>query len=151
MKKTVFIMIAMIGMTAVSCAQSAPAEVQEAYKAKFSNAERVKWEKENSTEWEAEFKLDGKEYSANFSNDGEWKETEHEVSKSDLPSAVKQTLSAEFNGYKVEAAESIETPKFSGYEMELEKGESTMEVVIDAKGKVLKKKVEKEDDDDDED
>lgn len=151
MKKTVFTMIAMIGMTAVSCGQSAPAKVQEAFIAKFSNAEHVKWEKENSTEWEAEFKMDGKEYSANFSIDGEWKETEHEVKKSDLPVAVKSTLSSEFAGYEVEEAEMIETPKFKGYELELEKGDTTLEVVLDANGKVLKKKEEEEDDDDDED
>lgn len=142
-------MVAVIGMTSLSCAQEAPAKVQDAFKAKFSNAEHVKWEKENSNEWEAEFKMEGKEYSANFSNEGEWKETEHEMNKADLPEAVSNTLSSEFAGYEVEEAEMVETPKFKGYELELEKGKSTLEVVFDENGKVLKKKEEKEDDDED--
>ena len=137
-------MTLLVGATVVSCAQSTPAKVTEAFKAKFPNAKSVEWEKENDTEWEAEFKLNGVEYSANFSTDGMWKETEHEIKVNELPEGVKNTLAKEFSEYEIEEAEMIEIPEFSGYEVEIEKGEETMEVVLDNNGKVIKKKVEED-------
>ena len=135
----------------MSCAQSAPTKVNNAFKAKFPNAKYVEWEKEKETEWEAEFKLNGVEYSANFLNDGTWKETEHEIKVSELPNSVRNTLSTEFSGYEIEGAEMTETPEFSGYEVEIEKGEETIEVVLDKSGKIIKKKVVEEEEDEDED
>ena len=146
MKKTITMMTLLVGATVVSCAQSTPAKVTEAFKAKFPNAKSVEWEKENDAEWEAEFKLNGVEYSANFSTDGMWKETEHEIKVSELPQSVTSTLSKEFSGFEIEEVEMIETPEFSGYEVEIEKGEETMEVVLNNTGKVIEKKVEEDED-----
>lgn len=137
--KTLMMTALFSGLSTMLLGQNPPSTVKDAFQLKFPNAQSVKWEMEHETEWEAEFKLDGTKYSASFSNEGAWKETEHEVAESSLPSAVKNTLKNEFTGYKIEEAEMIETPKFSGYELELEKGESTWEVVITADGKVLKK------------
>ena len=49
--------------------------------------------------------MNGQEYSANFSSDEIWMETEHEINKKDIPAAVKQTLDSKFNGYDIEEAE----------------------------------------------
>ena len=144
MKKSIMIMSLLLGFGVMSYAQSAPSAVKSAFEKKFPNAKSVEWKKENDSEWEAEFKLNGVEYSANFSNDGTWKETEHEIKESELPNAVKNTLNDQFGDYKVEDVEMIETPGFSGYEIEIEKGKETIELVIDNSGKVLKKKVETE-------
>lgn len=149
MKKSVTMMSLFVGLTVMSCAQNAPAKVKEAFDAKFPNAKSVKWEKENATEWEAEFKLNGTEYSANFSQDGSWKETEQEISKKNLPEAVLNTLKNEFPEYEIEEAEMVEKPDFKGYELEIEKGEETIEVVIDNNGTVVKKKVETEEEEED--
>jgi len=70
--------------TLQSCGQSVPEKVKSAFAGKFPNASSVKWDKENDEEWEAEFKMDGKEYSANFTVDGNWKETEYEIKKSEI-------------------------------------------------------------------
>ena len=151
MKKLSFLVMLVLTATLQSFAQDAPTKVKDAFNKKFPQAKSVHWDKENATEWEAEFKMEGKEYSANFGTDGTWKETEYEISEKELPTSVKNTLSKDFKGYDIEGAEVTETPKFKAYEVELEKGETTIEVVIDEHGKVLKKKVEKDDDDDDED
>lgn len=148
MKKSIMMMSILLGFGVMSCAQSTPSSVKSAFEKKFPKAKSVEWEKENDSEWEAEFKMNGVEYSANFSNDGTWKETEHEIKESELPSAVKSTLIDQFGDYKVEEVEMIEAPEFSGYEIEIEKGEETIELVIDNSGKVLKKKVEEENDED---
>jgi hypothetical protein len=78
---------------------------------------------EDEKEWEAEFKLEGKEYSANFLTNGTWKETEYEIKKSDIPEAIKQTLAQDFDGYNMEEAELSETAEGKHYEVAVEKGE----------------------------
>jgi len=151
MKKLSLLVMLVLTATLQSFAQDAPTKVKDAFNKKFPEAKSVHWDKENATEWEAEFKMNGKNYSANFGTDGSWKETEYEISETELPKAVKNTLNSTFKGYDVEGAEVTETPNMKAYEVEIEKGKTTMEVVIDENGKVLKKKVEKENDDEEDD
>ncbi|HZJ19858.1 MAG TPA: PepSY-like domain-containing protein [Pricia sp.] len=130
------------GIYAFGPGDDAPKKVKDAFAKKFPTVKKVKWDKENETEWEAEFKMKGTEYSANFMEDGTWKETEHEIKKNAIPANVKTTLDTEFSGYKIGEAEISETSEGSVYEFELEKGEQAMEVAIDTNGKVAKKRDE---------
>lgn len=149
MKSLKLIAMMLTVSAAVAYAQNgnnAPAKVLETFAKKFPAAKNVKWDKENETEWEAEFELGGKEYSANFLAAGSWQETENEIKKSALPSEVKATIKNEFAGYKIEEAEISETADGKVYEVSLEKNESNLEVAIDASGKVIKKEVKEEED-----
>jgi hypothetical protein len=152
MKKSILILTVFAGFAITSCAQDvAPKVVSDAFTAKFPKAKSVKWEKENDKEWEAEFKLDGKEFSANFLNNGEWIETEHEIKKSELPEAVTASIKANFADHKIDEAEKSEKKEGTFYEVILEKGDHEMEVVFDATGKVISKKEHSEDDEDEDD
>lgn len=147
MRKTISMMSLLLGFAVVSCAQGIPTKVKDAFKTKFPDAKSIKWDKENETEWEAEFKLKGVSYSANFSTDGEWKETEHKIKFNDLPENIKNTLKTEFDGYEVEEVEAVEKPNFNGYNIEVDKDEKTIEIVFDRTGKIVEKKnVEDEED-----
>jgi hypothetical protein len=147
-KLSLLVMLALIA-TLQSCAQDAPSKkLKDAFNKKFPNAKKIKWSKENESEWEAEFKMNGEEYSANFLSDGTWKETEHEIEKSKIPAAVQQTLNKEFAGYDIEEVEISETADGKVYEFALEKDESDLEVAISPDGKVVKKEVKKEDEED---
>lgn len=95
---------------------------------------------ESATEWEAEFKQNGKEYSANFSTDGTWQETEHEIKAVEIPEAIKQTLAQDFSGFKIDDAEISEKKDGSVYEFAVEKGDEEWELVFDINGKLLEKK-----------
>lgn len=117
----------------------APIKVNEAFAKKFPKVKKVKWEKESNSEWEGEFKIKGMEYSANFLEDGTWKETEHEIKRNAIPMNIKTTLDTEFSGYKIEEAEISETQEGTVYEFELEKGELNTEISIDINGKVISK------------
>ncbi len=152
MKNFMIMTVLISTMTLTACTQKndVPAKVKTAFEQKFPNATKISWDKENANEWEAQFKMDGKEYSANFDSEGNWKETEYKISKSDIPAAVKSTLDKEYNGYKVEEAEVSETANGKVYEFELEKGNSDMEVAISLDGKIVKKE-EKEEERNDED
>jgi len=130
-------------------ADKVPTAVTSAFKAKFPNATKTSWEMENANEYEASFKLNGKEVSANFDNTGKWLETETEIKVSALPAAVKAALSKDFAGFKIEEASKIESAKDGNcYEAELEKGEETFDVLFLPNGKILSKtKLEKEEKD----
>ncbi|EIJ39311.1 Protein of unknown function (DUF2874) [Galbibacter orientalis DSM 19592] len=130
--------------------EKVPQTVKNAFAKKFPTAKKVDWGKESNDEWEAEFKMDNREYSANFLQNGTWMETEHEIEKSEVPNTVISSLKSNFPGYDIESAEMTETTDGKFYEFEIEKGNSEMEVVIDNNGKVVKKYSE-EDEEVDED
>ena len=133
------------GIYAFGFNSEVPQKVKAAFTMKFPTVKKVKWDKESDTEWEAEFKIKSIEYSASFLEDGTWKETEHEIKKSDIPESINYMLNSEFKGYKIEEAEISETINGSVYEFELEKGGEELEVVFDLNGKLVKKELLKED------
>jgi len=149
--KTTVFALAITSLTACSQTEKAPQKVQSAFTTKFPDAKNIEWDKENETEWEAEFKIEGKEYSANFTSEGVWKETEYEIKQSEIPAAVKQTLDTEFNGYEIEESEISETSKGKVYEFELEQGETNLIVAITLEGKIVKKETVEEKTDEEED
>ena len=143
----VFAAITTIGFTSDD-QDKVPQVVKDAFAQKFPTAEKVDWDKESATEWEGEFKMNTLEYSANFLEDGTWKETEHKIDKAEIPQVVITALRSNFPGYEIEETEMAETPQGTVYEFEIEKGKTEMEVTIDPNGKVLKKQMEAEEADD---
>ena len=142
----VLTIVSTFAFTACGQKENVPAKVKSAFTQKFPTAKKAKWDKENAIEWEVEFKMNGKEYSANFTSDGVWKETEYEIENSDIPTAVKHTLDKEFSGYGLEEAEISETPEGIVYEFDLEKNDNDLEVAISPNGTVVKKEVKEEND-----
>jgi hypothetical protein len=141
--KSVWIILctaSMIGFTA--CAQqgkNVPPEVKTAFSQKFPDATQVKWDRENATEWEAEFVWNGTETSANFDNSGAWMETEYKISTADIPATVQTTLDKQFTDWSIDVAEVSETIEGSVFEFELQKGRKKSSVSIDMSGTVLEK------------
>ncbi len=128
-----------------------PAVVKSAFTQKFPSSTSVKWGKEGDNEWEAEFKMGGKEYSANFDNKGQWLETEYEISESEIPTAVKASLDKQFASFKISESEISETVKGKFYEFEIKNGAEKKEVSIDMSGTIIKTEAEKEGDEEDKD
>ncbi|WP_416866237.1 MAG: PepSY-like domain-containing protein [Imperialibacter sp.] len=152
MKKLETFSVMILALVMASCEandKQPSAAVKAAFEKKFASATDVEWEMETDTEWEAEFELDGNDYSANFSAEGVWMETEHEIEEAEVPAAVKNAIDSAFAGYMIEAIEMTESPTGTAYEFVLEKGLSDMEVVISPAGKVLKTETIKEGDVDD--
>jgi hypothetical protein len=139
--KNFLILTALFSMIFLSaCSQKNPPEnVKKEFTQKFADAKSVKWESEEANEWEAEFKISGKEMSACFDNSGKWLETEAEVSVKDLPSAVANTLKTNFSGFKADEASTIENPEMKGFEIALKNKREEMTVIIGTDGTVLKK------------
>ena len=142
------VLISIMAFTACGQKKNVPAKVKTAFSQKFPNATKVEWGRENAKEWEAEFKMDGKNYSANYDNNGNWMETEYRVSENELPSAVKSTLSSKYASSKILVAEISETKDGKVYEVLLKTNGEKSEVVLTTDGKVLKQKEEKDEEDD---
>ena len=155
MRTSVLIISALLLISFSAYGQSeknVPANVATAFSQKFPDASKVKWGKEGDKEWEAEFKMNEKDYSANFDNAGAWKETEYGITAKEIPAAVKATLDKEFDGYKAAKSEVSETQEGKIFEFALSKGTEKLEAAIDASGKVLSKEpVKKEKEGEEED
>jgi hypothetical protein len=66
-----------------------PAEVTDAFKAKFPGATNVEW-KDNLSSFQASFKLKEEEWTADFSSDGTWNESAKKMTFESLPAEVKE-------------------------------------------------------------
>ena len=151
MKVLKLLSLGLFATSMMACAQNSesPKAVTEAFAKKFPTATSVKWDKESETEWEAEFKMNKVEFSANFLQDGTWKETEHEIEEKDVPQNVKDALMSAFSGYDIEEVEVSETAKGLVYEFGIEKGHTEMEVAINQNGTIVRKETKKAADEDD--
>ena len=148
--KKVFIISFVLSIALFACAQTPPKAVTDNFTKKFAGATKVKWDQEEENEWEAEFKMNGNEMSASFDNTGKWLETEAKLKKSDLPEKVLSAVTSEYDGWKIESVESIETPEMKAFEIGIEKGKEELEIQVTADGKITSSKEADEEDEDNE-
>lgn len=151
-KLLIFALLASISVFACSTEIDVPQAVKAAFAKKYPTAQKVEWEMEDATEYEAEFKMDGKEMAANFNTDGTWLVTETEIKTKDLPQAVKDAIAKSFPNYELEEAEQMEKPGMAlAYEVQLENEETDeeLEAVFAADGTLLEKKIKDDEDEDD--
>ena len=138
--KNIFFVVAFIFMSVASCiSQNIPQVVASAFQIKFPKATNIKWGKENAHEYEAEFKIDGIDYSANFSGSGEWLETEISFTFDQLPTNVKAAFNSSHKDAKVKEVAKIETSKgITKYELEIKQGVKTVDILYNTEGLELK-------------
>ena len=129
--------------------ETAPEKVIAAFTKQFPEAKEVEWSKENDEEWEAEFELNETDYSANYGLNGEWKSTEYEISETEVPAEIRAILEQNFTDFEIENIEVEETSSGIVYEFMIEQGDDEFEVLIDAQGKLTKKKIEEDENDED--
>jgi hypothetical protein len=143
MKNTLIFMVVLAFVTVQAFSQKNPAEiVKKEFDKKYATAQSVKWNQEEKNEWEAEFIIGDKKMSASFDNTGKWLESETEITEKELPAPVTVTLNKDFLGYKRGDISILDSPQMKGYEIGLKKGKTSIEVVIDSNGNILKKIVE---------
>ncbi|MDQ1265260.1 MAG: hypothetical protein QG635_410 [Bacteroidota bacterium] len=150
-KSIVLICIALLAMPIIA-GTTVPEKVKKAFSSKYADAKDVKWEKESGSEYEAEFKMNGKDMSASFDNNGKWLETETKIELKDLPAAVNAAIAESYKVFTVKSAEMLESAKFGkAYEVDLVKGSKKIEIAINEKLEILKKNQKKVDDEEKQD
>ena len=139
MKNSFFIALLCAGFSITSCAQkvNVPEKVSKAFAAKFPGATDVKWGKENSKEYEAEFKLNSTAISANFGVEGDWKETETTIKSADLPAAVTSAINTKYPGAVITLAEKVEKPDKTYYETMIKVNNKKKEIEVTPDGKFI--------------
>jgi len=140
MKQIIFIALVLVCAFATGFTQvKPPVTVTTAFSQKFPKVTKVQWDKENAHEYEAEFKLNGANYSANFTDKGEWVETESPVLFTQLPEKVQAAFNASHKGATVKAISKIEPSKgVTKYEVEIKQGSKTVELFYTAEGRTTK-------------
>lgn len=109
---------------------------------KNGSIRKAKWNKEGS-DFEASFKKDGKEQSIAFDSAGNVLETEVEITKKELPAFIIQILKKEYPDYTLEEIATIKSSQGLQYEVKIEKGEISYELLFDLE-KLVKKIKESE-------
>lgn len=147
--KTIIITVAVIvlSMNAASAQKVKEAEVPKAvitsFQTHFKGAKADAWDKEKNGEFEAEFKMNRVEMSANFSADGTLMETETEIAPNVLPKSAIDYITKNYPGIKIEeAAKIINSKGVTVYEAEVKQGKEEIELIFDASGNFTKKVVE---------
>ena len=141
---SVFIVLTIHSVNAQKLKESyVPKAVVISFQTHFKGVKTDVWDKEKNGEYEAEFKMNKVEMSANFSADGTLKETEEEIVISSLPKSIEEYVIKNYVGSKIEEAAKItDATGEITYEAEVKKGKGEIELIFDAKGAFLKKMVE---------
>lgn len=135
MKKFLLIAAVMTGFAGAGCAQNKniPEPVKQAFAKKFPGT-TAKWEKENE-QYEAGFTVQGTKMSALFEKDGTLLESETEIKKTDLPSAITVYLNTHYKGAAIKEAAKI---TLANGDIQYEAEVKGKDLIFDAAGKFLK-------------
>jgi hypothetical protein len=139
MKKYFMLLTGILFIALSAFAITVPKAVKDAFEKRFPTATGVKWEKENAKEYEAGFKLNAVNMSANFTADGSWLETEMEIAVTDLPVAVSSAINKKYAGCSITGADKIENSKGEVfYEADIKTGKRKKEVLYKPDGTSVK-------------
>lgn len=126
--------IALFGIVGIARAQSIPAPAKSAFAKLHPQATAVKWDKEDGG-YEASFKENGKSMSVVMDGRGTLKETETDITVSELPASVRDYVAKQMPGKKIkEAAIIVDAAGTKKYEAEV----GGKDLLFDMTGKPLK-------------
>ncbi len=147
MRKTILSLLAVLllgtGLPAQDlAAKDVPAAVTAGLKTKFPDAADVKWKKNKSGKYEADFKLSGKKAEAKFLADGKWDSSERRVDVAQLPAPAGEYIKKNYAAYEIDWVKWQEEADAARnrYEVKVKRDKADAELVFDEKGKFLKKK-----------
>ncbi len=128
-----------------------PENVSKAFQTAHPDATDVSWDKEGSN-YEANYKINGGDYSVVINDSGKILETETELKTSDLPAGVVKYINDNYSGYTLSgAAKIVDAKGNTKYEAEISKGNKSKDVMFDQNGKPLQHKKESKENEEEED
>ena len=109
MKKIIFIGLLLIFACNAGAYAQAPDAVKKTFQAKYPGENDPDWHKDDHGYYEANFKIDGIKYRADFNEDGTWVETETSIDKKDLPEAIRKVIKENFGSEDISEIEKVES------------------------------------------
>ena len=139
MKKNILFILFLSAGSIVLAQKNIPDTIKAAFSKKFPTASNVKWGLEEDEQFEAKFTLNGKKFSANFFPNGNWKETEVELSQNDVPPLVLTSFKKNHKNVTIRSIEKTATSTGkNSYEFKYKEGTRNKEVQYDEMGNILK-------------
>lgn len=138
------ILIAAMAISAVGCAQTkdkkeVPKVVKEAFQKEYPNT-KVKWDVEKDG-FEAEFKMNGKEASAEYDKAGHKLATEIAIGKTEFPAKALAYIASTYPNKKIkETAKITDNKNVVTYEAEVKIDGKDSDLIFDTSGNFLKRK-----------
>ena len=96
-----------------------PSAIAANFRALFPTARDIDWDVSNDV-YKVDFEINNVDYDAWYRQDGTLLMYKFDISRSTLPTAVKNSISTQFSGYVIEDAEKVLKPNSVGYFVELE-------------------------------
>ena len=116
----------------------APETVVDAFRQQYPDAPEPTWEVDTNGSYEANFRVNGIKYRADFTKEGIWTETENNIDFNELPPDVRSAYLLKYSSEDFRDAEAVDSATQGlFYEIEIVSGTSKIDVMFDAKGKVL--------------
>jgi hypothetical protein len=113
MKKLSLLIIVVMVFAALNSTQAqlrkVPAEVTEAFKAKYPDTKNVEW-KDKLSAFQVNYEIEDVKYISRFSSKGEWLQTETAIEEDALPAAVKDGYDkSKFTAWELKSVAFIES------------------------------------------
>ncbi len=116
----------------------APEAVKKTFQAKYPGENDPDWHLDNNGFWEANFKIDGEKYRADFNEDGSWVETENSLKKKNLPEGVLKTMKDKFGNEDFTEAERVDhSTKGIFYDIEFKQKGKNMDIEMREDGTII--------------
>jgi len=113
--------------------QDVPSVVSNTMMSAFPNATDLDWEKKNGN-YEADFDIDTVDYEALLDASGKMLQVKHDITAADLPEAVKNTISQNYQDLRIDDASMVEKGSETYYQVELEGSGPEQKLVFLADG-----------------
>ncbi|MHB9039984.1 MAG: PepSY-like domain-containing protein [Melioribacteraceae bacterium] len=145
MKKSILLLVVFALVITTSAQNKKEVKVSEKAKATFAKhyptVKEVKWGKEGKFEYEAEFKFEGKATSLVIDEQGNLKETEIDIAKSELPKGVDEFVAKNHKGWAItEAAKIVDAKGNITFEAQISKDKLKKDLMFTQDGKPVVKK-----------
>jgi len=140
MKNIAIVMMLLLGCTSCqdSKADKVPQSVMATFMAKYPGESDPDWHIDDHGLWEANFKMEGEKYRADFKPNGLWVETENSINTSHLPQAVKEAIKRDYKDEKIiEVERVIHHSKGLFYDVEFRKKGKNKDVEFYKDGSTL--------------
>ncbi|HEX8548907.1 MAG TPA: PepSY-like domain-containing protein [Cytophagaceae bacterium] len=143
MKKIIFSLLILVSINVVDAStlspdkdKNIPAAVVSYIKTHYPNATHIHWKKSKTNMYEADFLVDGKEILVDIFANGEWIETETEITSKDLP----QIVLAKLGDSKIIFAAKVDN--FQGEELyvaEVKQNKKLYDITFDHQGNEIER------------
>jgi len=121
---------------------SVPAVVKSYVEKTYPRVSPVEWNyEEKGNYYNAEFKIDGAEYSVDISPEGRLINSTSEIAAAQLPAAVNAYIGRQFPGFQVEEARKLVRRGSTYYEVDIHGQNSSQMLTFSESGKLLDKKL----------